>query len=58
MAGPSPSAAGAPLALAIFVGVGVGAALHQPSAGLLAGAAVGTLIAVLVWLRDRRRIGR
>ena len=55
---PSPHAAGAPLVLAIFTGVLIGAWFHQPSAGLVAGLAIGLVIAIAVWLVDRRRIGR
>lgn len=57
MASPNPSAAGAPLALSIIAGTIIGALLHQPSLGLVIGTAVGTLIAIAVWLGDRRRLG-
>lgn len=50
-----PLGAGAPLALAIMVGTIGGGLMGQPSAGLLVGVGVGLLIALLLWLRDRRR---
>lgn len=46
------------IVIAIAIGTAVGAARGQSSAGLLIGAAVGILIAVVQWLLDRRRIGR
>jgi F0F1-type ATP synthase assembly protein I len=48
-------AGGAILAGAILAGVIVGAILGQPSIGFLAGTGLGVLIALLIWLRDRRR---
>ncbi|PCD02696.1 hypothetical protein COC42_15035 [Sphingomonas spermidinifaciens] len=58
MADPRPSrgpvAGGAILALTIMAGVVVGVALRQPSIGLLGGIAVGTVISILIWRRDRR----
>lgn len=47
--------AGAIIALAIMVGAVGGGLKGQPSAGLLAGAAVGAVIALLLWWRDTRR---
>jgi len=58
MAEPSPTAAGGILALTIMVGGIAGAMTGQVSAGLLGGVAVGAAIATLLWLRERRRIGR
>lgn len=57
MAQPNPSAAGAPLALLTVAGAIIGGILHQALLGAVIGVAVGTLIAIVVWLRDRRRIG-
>lgn len=51
----SPQAGGAILAGAIIAGVIGGVIVGQPSIGFLAGLAVGVLLAVLLWLRDRRR---
>jgi hypothetical protein len=51
---PSPQAGGFLLVLAILIGTGVGAWQGQPSIGLLAGTSVGVLIALGVWLRDKR----
>ena len=53
-----PIAAGAILALAILVGTLVGGILGQPSIGVIAGVAVGAVIAIGVWIADRRRVGR
>lgn len=57
MARPNPSAAGAPLALLIVAGAIIGGMLHQPLLGAVIGAATGIVIAVVVWLRDRSKIG-
>lgn len=45
------------IVIAIFAGTIAGAASGQPSIGVVAGAAVGIVLATLLWLRDRRRIG-
>ena len=45
------------IVIAILIGTIVGAISGQPSIGVIAGAATGTLIALVIWLRDRRRIG-
>ena len=45
--------AGAIIALLIMVGTIGGGLMGQPSIGLLAGVALGVLIAVLLWLRER-----
>ncbi len=42
------------LAVCILAGAIVGVILGEASAGLLAGAALGTLIALALWWRDRR----
>ena len=49
-----PTGAGALIALLILGGAITGGMMGQPSIGLLAGVAAGVLIAVLLWLRDRR----
>ena len=49
----NPTGAGAIMALLILGGAIVGGMMGQPSAGLLAGAALGVLIALLLWLRER-----
>jgi hypothetical protein len=57
MANPSssPTAGGCLLAAAILLGALIGVSLGQPSIGILAGTAVGTAAALVVWLRDRAR---
>ena len=55
---PTSAAGGFLLCVAIFLGAGIGMWRGQPSAGLLGGVIVGTALAVAVWIRDRRRIGR
>ena len=49
----NPTGAGALIALLILAGAILGGMLGQPSAGLLAGAALGGVIALLLWLRER-----
>lgn len=51
----NPTGAGAIVALMILAGTILGGLWGQPSAGLLAGTALGILAAVLLWLRDRRK---
>jgi hypothetical protein len=51
---PAPRAAGALLAFAILAGAVIGVALGQPTLGVLGGAAAGSAVALLLWLRDRR----
>ncbi len=46
--------AGAIIAGAIIAGVIAGVIMRQPSIGFLAGAGVGVLIALLLYLRDRK----
>lgn len=48
-------AAGAPLALVIIAGALIGGIKGQPIIGILVGVATGVVIAVAVWLGDRRR---
>ena len=43
------------VALGLLIGAILGVALDQPSAGLVIGMAVGSMIAVAVWLFDRKR---
>lgn len=50
----SPRAGGALIALLIMGGAIAGGLMGQPSAGLLIGAGAGALIALALWLRDRR----
>ena len=51
----APLAGGFLIAIATMIGAFVGATQGQPSAGLLAGVAVGVVLAFAVWLRDRGR---
>lgn len=50
----NPTGAGAIIALLAFIGVIGGGFLRQPTIGLLSGLGLGILIAVLLWLRERR----
>lgn len=43
------------IALALIVGAILGTVYGEPSIGLVAGLGVGSLLALLLWLRDRRR---
>lgn len=52
---PEPRGAGAAIALLTISGAILGAVLGQPSAGLLGGVGLGILVAVALWLGDRRR---
>ncbi|WP_176590400.1 hypothetical protein [Sphingobium sp. EM0848] len=49
----NPTGAGAIIALMILGGTIVGGLLGQPSIGLLTGAGLGIVIALLLWLRER-----
>lgn len=51
---PAAQAGGSILAGAIIAGAIGGVIVGQPSIGVLAGTAVGILIALALWLRDRR----
>ena len=51
----TPSSAGILLAAALFIGAGIGIWLHQPSAGLVGGLALGLAIVLGQWLLERRR---
>jgi hypothetical protein len=48
-------AGGVILAIAIIAGTVAGALVGQSSIGFLVGTAAGILVALLVWLADRRR---
>jgi hypothetical protein len=48
-------AGGAPLALLIMIGVVIGGLMGQPSIGLLAGTAIGILVALWMWRADARK---
>lgn len=50
----APRATGSILALTIIAGAVIGAINSQPSAGLLAGAAIGSAISLAFWWYDRR----
>lgn len=50
----NPTGAGAIIALMILGGAIIGGLMGQPSIGLLAGTAIGFLIALLLWLRERK----
>lgn len=52
---PAPRAAGAFIALGLLAGSLMGVVLHQPTIGLLAGFALGSALAIGLWLIDRRR---
>ena len=49
----NPTGAGAIMAVLILAGTIAGGMMGQPSLGLLAGGALGALIALLLWLRER-----
>lgn len=48
-------AGGVFVALGLLVGAIAGIALDQPSAGMIAGFAIGVGIALIVWFFDRKR---
>ncbi|HEY0043998.1 MAG TPA: hypothetical protein VGB62_05550 [Allosphingosinicella sp.] len=48
-------AGGSILAISIIAGTVAGTIVNQPSIGVLVGTAAGVLLAVLVWLYDRKR---
>ncbi|EQB32450.1 hypothetical protein [Sphingobium ummariense] len=50
----NPTGAGAIIALLILGGAIVGGTMGQPSAGLLIGTGLGAVIALLLWLRERK----
>lgn len=47
-------AGGILIALAVIIGTVAGLALRQPSIGMVAGFGTGLVLAILVWLLDRR----
>jgi hypothetical protein len=47
-------AAGFFIAVALLLGAIIGTASGQPSLGVVAGAAIGIVIALALWLSDRR----
>lgn len=51
----APMAGGFVLAMCAMAGAIGGAFLHQSSLGLLIGLGVGGLIALAIWLRERKR---
>ena len=53
--GKGTQAGGSLLAISIIVGTVAGAIAGEPSMGFVGGLGVGVLIAVLLWLRDRKR---
>lgn len=50
---PSPRAGGLPIALGTMAGAIGGALAGQATIGVLAGFAVGTVVAIVIWRRDR-----
>lgn len=55
MYGRSTQAGGCLLALAVLAGVLIGVARGEPTQGAVIGTGVGVLIALTIWLVDRRR---
>ena len=43
------------IAFGLLIGAIVGVAVDQPSAGTVIGMAIGTVIAVVIWIMDRKR---
>jgi hypothetical protein len=43
------------IAFGLLIGAIIGVAMDQPSAGTVIGMAIGTVIAVVVWIMDRKR---
>jgi hypothetical protein len=43
------------IAFGLLIGAIIGVAMDQPSAGTVIGMAIGTVIAVAVWIMDRKR---
>jgi hypothetical protein len=43
------------IALGLLIGAIIGVAMDQPSAGAVIGMAIGTVIAVAIWIMDRKR---
>jgi hypothetical protein len=53
---PTAKAGGCFLTLCILAGFVAGLAIGNPMKGILAGTGIGALIAVVLWLVDRRRV--
>ena len=43
------------IAFGLLIGAIIGVAMDQPSAGAVIGMAIGTVIAVAIWIMDRKR---
>ena len=43
------------IALGLLIGAIIGVAMDQPSAGAVIGMAIGIVIAVAIWIMDRKR---
>ncbi|WP_395619118.1 hypothetical protein [Sphingorhabdus sp.] len=43
------------IAFGLLIGAIIGIAMDQPSAGTVIGMAIGTVIAVVIWIVDRKR---
>jgi hypothetical protein len=43
------------IALGLLIGAIAGIAMNQPSAGMVVGLGVGSAIAIVIWLQDRKR---
>jgi hypothetical protein len=43
------------IALGLLIGAIIGVAMDQPSAGAVIGMAIGAVIAVAIWVMDRKR---
>jgi uncharacterized protein YqgC (DUF456 family) len=43
------------IALGLLIGAIIGVFMDQPSAGAVIGMAIGTVIAVAIWIMDRKR---
>jgi uncharacterized membrane protein len=46
------------IVIAIAIGTAIGAVEGEPTMGVMGGTLVGAAIAVVQWLRDRKRLGR
>lgn len=56
MSSPPPQrAAGAFIALSVVAGMLIGVMAHQPTIGILGGTAAGVVVALILWLQDRKR---
>ena len=57
MYGRTTQAGGCLLSLSVLVGLTIGIFMHEATRGAVIGTAVGVLIALAVWLLDRKRGG-